>query len=176
MEDSDRRWHIYELLSGTLQHYHARWVDNYRVFLSFNAILLPGSTALLGFAIKESQKELFLFVSVLAVIGIIATVCGIGLMRRIRMDTDLRLNQLKRAENELKGLTVKPFTEGFKVFFEREEIRARDGSVVFDKKKIKKWNLRASSAYNIISWSIVVVYVALIVVSIYKFVHWEAAC
>ena len=176
MEDPDRQWQIYELLSGTLQHYHARWVDNYRVFLSFNAILLPGSTALLGFAIKESQKELFLFVSILAVIGIITTVCGIGLMQRIRMDTDLRLNQLKRAEDGLKELTVKPFTEGYNVFIKKVEIKDSAGNVLLDKRKFSKWNLRASSAYNIVSWSIVVVYISLIAVSLYKYAYWKAAC
>jgi hypothetical protein len=95
----DRAWQIYKLLSTTLQYYHVRWVDNYRFFLSFNAILLPGSTALFGFAIKESQEELFIFVSLLALIGIVVTSCEILVMKRIRTDTDLRLNQLKRAEN-----------------------------------------------------------------------------
>jgi hypothetical protein len=166
MTEIRRQWQIYELLSSRLLHCHTRWVDNYRVFLSFNAILLPGNTAILGFAMKESQYGLFSFMILfLSIMGIIATVCGIYLMRRIQIDTDLRHNQLKRLEVELTWLPVKPFTEGFTLFHEKQDVKDKNGNVVFEKKNLQKRNLPASIAYETISWSIVVFYFALMTIT-----------
>ena len=44
---------IYKLLIGYLQHCHSRLVDNYRVFLTFNSLLIPAVTALLVYVLKN---------------------------------------------------------------------------------------------------------------------------
>lgn len=170
------QWKLYELLSVRLQHCHTRWIDNYRVFLSFNAILLPTNTAIFGFAIKKSQYELLLFLPSLSAIGIIVTLCGIYLMRRIQIDTDLRHNQLRRLEDELNDLLIKPITEGFNFFHEKQDVKDNKGDVVFEKERLQKRNLRASYAYETISWSIVIVYIVLIIFTIWKFLQLKTAC
>ena len=163
MMEKEIQLKLYELLSVRLQHCHTRWIDNYRVFLSFNAILLPANTAIFGFVIKKSQYELLLFLPfLLSVIGIIVTLCGIYLMRRIQIDTDLRHNQLRRLEDRLDDLSIKPISEGFTFFHKKQDVKNEKGDVVFKKERLQKRNLRASYAYETISWSIVIVYIILI--------------
>src|SRR5687768_14018380 len=39
----DTKWRIYEVLITEHRHQHAVWMDNFRVILTFNSILLPGT-------------------------------------------------------------------------------------------------------------------------------------
>ena len=64
-EKNNENWKMYELLVGHLHHCHSRLVDNYRVFLTFNSLLIPAITALLVYIIKnqtslDSSDKLFL--------------------------------------------------------------------------------------------------------------------
>ncbi len=116
------QWKLYELLCGTLPYYHNRWVDNYRIFLSFNAFLMPAVIALLMFSFKENSEILLPFVSLLCGISSWITYQEIGLLKRISIDADLRLNQLTRLEDEMVDMSVKSFQEGRDLFIHNQDV------------------------------------------------------
>jgi hypothetical protein len=153
-KDNDEYFRLYELLSNTLRHYHERWVDNYKVFLSFNAFLLPAASALLAYVLKDNQNELCPIVVLLCIVGIIASWQGYGLLKRIRLDADLRITQLIRLESKMSYLPLKPFTEGKEYFFDKEH--ANDGR--FPNNPYKNKGIRAIDAYRKISIAIISAY------------------
>lgn len=155
----DFNWDLYNLLSNTLQHYHSRWVDNYRIFLSFNSFLLPAATALLGYALKENLAPLRYFTTLLCVVGIIASSLGFRLLKRIRVDTDLRLNQLIRLERSMDWLPLQPFSEGKDFFFHNKNLAHEVGDDSFCKDRYKNKGTRAIDAYKYISIAIVIFYI-----------------
>jgi len=159
----ENQWKLYELLWGTLQHYHDRWVDSYRVFLSFNAFLLPAVTALLGFSFKENSEALRPFVSLLCGIGVWSTWQGIGLLKRIRIDTDLRLNQLTRLEDKMVDMPVRPFKEGKNFFFHNKDVEG------FLQHQHRDKGRRAIDAYINSSWAINGYY---LIVGVYALFPW----
>lgn len=110
-------WDLYLMLVELLRHNHSRWIENYRVFLSFNAFLLPASTALLAYVFKDGTRLLAIFVFILSLVGIVATRSGFGFIRRVATDTQMRLNQIRRAEDAIEGLPLRPFREGGGFFF-----------------------------------------------------------
>ena len=164
MTDEEKAWRLYELLAGSLQLYHSRWVDNFRVFLSFNAILLPASAAVMGFALNSNIQSslLRIIVVVLALIGIYATWAGRCFMLRIRRDTDLRFGELATLEKQHMGkLPLRPYTMGYKYFLREENLTAADDGMYFSRQGLSRWNRRATQAYGRLSWVIIVAYVLL---------------
>jgi hypothetical protein len=155
---NDLTWDLYNLLSNTLQHYHSRWVDNYKIFLSFNSFLLPGATALLGYALKENLLPLRFFTTLLCVVGIMASWLGFRLLQRIRVDTDLRLNQLVRLERSMDWLPLKPFSEGKDFFFHNKNLTDDIDDNSFCQDRYKNKGTRGIEAYKYISIAIIICY------------------
>jgi hypothetical protein len=166
----DHAWKLYEIISDMLQHYHSRWIDNYKVFLSFNSFLLPAATVILGYALKENQSELRLLVALLSVVGAIAAWQGKGLLKRIHLDTTLRFNQLRRLEQSMTTLPIKPFTEGYQYFFQKTPLPpiSGDSSEVVNSQKSR--GRQALKAYGTISYAILVAYVVLFCYSVWPFI------
>jgi hypothetical protein len=161
-DNSDNEhWKLYELLSNTLPLFHSRWVDNYKIFLSFNSFLLPAATALLGYAVKENLIPLRYFVFLLCMVGILASYFGFRLLKRIRLDTDLRFYQLIRLEESLKCMPLMPFTEGRDFFFKNKNISTGVGDDLFSQGRNKDKGIRAIDAYKYISWAISLFYIVL---------------
>jgi len=150
-------WKLYESVGGILQQDHLRWVNNYKVFLSFNSFLLPAVTALLVYVLNEEQKCVGLFVALLCAVGAIAAWQGMGLLSRIHAGTNLRYAQLRQLEGLINGLPLKPFTAGYEHFFLRVEATG------------EKRGIRAVKAYKTISVTILVAYIILFVGSIWPF-------
>ena len=166
-KDNDEYFRLYELLSNTLQHYHERWVDNYKVFLSFNAFLLPAASALLAYVIKDNQDELRPIVILLCIVGIIASRQGYGLLRRIRLDADLRITQIIRLESKISNLPLKPFTEGKEYFFDKDYVN--DGR--FPNNPYKNKGIRAIDAYKKVSTAIIFAYAIIISSASWPFIQ-----
>lgn len=162
-------WKLYELLLTTLQHYHSRWIDNYRIFLSFNAFLLPAMTALLAYSIKENESVLYFFVILLGIVGIVASFEGYGLLIRIRIDADLRCNQLKYLERKMSNIQLTTVTEAWEFFFENKNISRNYEELNFNQSKYKNKGVRAIDAYKYISMAIIFSYVIMIFFAIIKF-------
>jgi hypothetical protein len=160
-EELPNDWQLYELLLRTLEHYHTRWVDNYRIFLSFNALLLPAVTALFGYATKTNEHLLRVTVLLLCVVGLLVTAVALGLLERIAIDTKLRLTQVRRLENVLTGMSLKPFQEAWDFFFSEKDI----GDL---KQRTYRWKgIRALNAYRLSSAAVIIYYALLGLLSIF---------
>ena len=122
----DDNWEIYRLLIGHLQHCHSRLVEHYRVFLTFNSLLIPAVTALLAYIIKnknglENDEVILLRIAVTLIcgIGFYVTCQGAGIVRRVLIDSKVRINQITRIENKMNGLLLYPFIECGEFFFQK---------------------------------------------------------
>ena len=163
----NEQWKLYELLSSTLPLFHSRWVENYKIFLSFNSILLPAAIALLGYAIKENLMPLRFFVFLLCIVGILASYCGFKLLKRIRVDTDFRYYQLRRLEKSLPSMPLMPFTEGRDFFFKNKIISTEIENNIFSQSSSRDKGMRAIDAYKYISFAISLFYIVLGIFSIW---------
>jgi hypothetical protein len=111
-------WDLYELLMYEQQNMHVRWIDNFRVILTFNSILLPGIVAiflLLARADISSKGRTIapFMLIILASVGILVTAVGAAFVSRLSSIATLRHNQIRHLENELrKSLRIQPFSEG----------------------------------------------------------------
>jgi hypothetical protein len=160
VREAARDWELYKLLLRTLEHHHTRWVDNYRVFLSFNALLLPAVTALFGYATRGNAQGLRVVVFLLCVLGVLVTGLALGLVKRIVIDTELRIVQMRRLEGVLSGMTLKPFREGRDFFFKKKDVEGLRQSKYCWK------GIRASDAYFWSSVAMICYYVVLAIFSI----------
>jgi hypothetical protein len=170
---NDVNWKMYELLVGHLQHCHSRLVDNYRVFLTFNSLLIPAVTALLAYILKnkdhlEDYEMLLLRLAVIVIcgIGFYVTWQGAGLVRRVIIDSEIRINQLTRLEKAMKSVTVSPFIEGGEFFFQGKTLP----SGIPNKKDLSLSDYgkstRAIEAYKHSSYAIYLAYTLLAIFSL----------
>ncbi|MFC1540827.1 hypothetical protein ACFL50_00070 [Candidatus Latescibacterota bacterium] len=119
--DSYDDWKPYELLVDILQHNHTRWIDNYRVFLSFNTILLPAITVLFGYSLNNNNFiHLRPLIPLICLLAAIITFLGIGLLIRISIDSKLRQFETKKMEENFPDMPIHPFGEGYEFFFGKE--------------------------------------------------------
>ena len=117
----DYRWRMYEILIAELEHQHNAWLDNFRVILTFNSILLPGSLAAFALILQgkigvSGLALQFLPWSIVALstIGIFTTLVMMVIISRIRALTVLRQQEVRKVEMQMiKDLPVYPFLEGF---------------------------------------------------------------
>jgi len=158
-------WEIYSLLSNLINHNHNRFIDNYKIFLAFNSFLIPASTALLGYAFKEKISLLHNLVSLICIVGILFSYLGFKLLKRITLDSELRLKQLIEIEKKIKGLTVYPYTEGKDFFFKNKSL-SDERFYVLKKCKDDK-GTRGIDAYKYFSVIIIVLYVILAILPVF---------
>lgn len=116
-EESTNLWRLYELLWNSFHHQHWRWIDNYRIFLSLNAFLLPAVTILLGYMIKDKIYYLGIFLFFLCFIGALITSLSLLFLYRIKEDTSFKLSNLREIEKKMEFLPFKTFTKGKEHFF-----------------------------------------------------------
>ena len=122
LDNNEEYWKLYQILWGTIEFYHRRWIEHFKIFLSFNAILLSAVTFLLGYVLKENENSLRPFISLLSALGIYILYLSNGILKRISIDFRLRFNQLRRLEKILKFKFVKPIQEGKDFFFDNKDI------------------------------------------------------
>ena len=113
---------LYKILIEEMRRLHRTWIDNYRVILTFNSLLLPGSFAIFIFVQKgqvasSSLVNAYLLLMNLSIIGAIVTIVGIFMIRRTKAISSLRQNQVRRLEETfVKDISVAPFLEGYLLF------------------------------------------------------------
>jgi hypothetical protein len=113
---------LYQLLVEELRHLHGVWIDNFRVMLTFNSLVLPASFALFVLVargeIHENQYPIaHLLLICLAAIGNVVTVISILIIRRVKAITSLRHSEVRRLEAKIShSMSVTPFIEGFSLF------------------------------------------------------------
>jgi hypothetical protein len=115
VENFDKTFDLYKLLIEENRHLHQVWIDNFRIILTFNSILLAGAFALLTIQVNgKPLTSTALPLYTISVIGIIVTLVGIHLIRRIKAITSLRLTEIRHLETTAlrPKMPVSPFEEG----------------------------------------------------------------
>jgi hypothetical protein len=114
----DKAFDLYKLIIEENRHLHQVWIDNFRIILTFNSILLAGAIALLTILSRgESSNSNLAFawsLRAISFIGTIATLVGVHLVRRFKAITSLRLREIRHIEiTSLRSkIPVFPFEEG----------------------------------------------------------------
>jgi len=122
--------------------------------------------ALLGYSLKGSIDLLKNLVSLICIVGIIASYLGYKLLIRIGVDTELRQNQLLRVESELKDLPLYPYTEGKKFFFDSEVIAPGSEFEFTITKELSDKGIRGIDAYRYLSFVIGFLYLILSILGV----------
>jgi hypothetical protein len=113
-------WRLYEILMADLKHQHEVWMDNFRVVLTFNSILISGSFAVFALIFQGKLNDNALAfqssswpIVMLPVIGILTTIVMMITISRRKALTDLRQQEIREVEKTFPSLPVYPFLEGF---------------------------------------------------------------
>lgn len=172
--DRDEQWKMYSLLWDSIPFLFNRWTQNFKIFISFNAVLLPAVTILLGYFLKENIEEMRLFVFLLSIIAIYLLWLGYGIIKRIAIDFDLRFSQLRRLEKKLELNPVSPCTEGYKFFHNVESIffneTDKESNFNMIQKNYPSKGIRAQIAYRNSVISFTIYYGLVAIYSIYPMV------
>ena len=171
--DSKNNFKLYKILIEVLRSLHTQWIDNFRIILTFNSILLPGTLALFVFIAKgevkqESLVSSYLLVGLISFIGILVTLVGIFIIRRINAIKKLRQKQLRKLESDVcKKTSVAPFCEGYKLMIDGEPSDCKDmASFIDDVEPMKFRKVDAFWGYTIISLAFIVAYTLLLIFSL----------
>jgi hypothetical protein len=163
----DYKWRMYEILIAELKHQHNVWMDNFRVILTFNSILLPGSFAAFALILqgKVDDSDLALQflpwpIVALSVIGIFTTLVMMIMISRVRSVTVLRQQEIRKIEMKMiNDLPIYPFLEGYVLsggVIAKQEIPV--GSDI----KPMKWHwFRGQLGYILIGLGFVIAYIFL---------------
>jgi hypothetical protein len=169
---SDHTWRMYELLIAELKHQHNVWMDNFRVILTFNSILLPGSFAAFALILQGKAgisgltlQYLPWSIVALSAIGIFTTLVMMIIISRVRALTVLRQDEVRKIEMlMIQDLPVYPFIEGF--ILSGGNIPEIKNKVSSDIKPMKWYWFRGQLGYVLIGLGFVIAYVFLGVASI----------
>ena len=117
----DSKWRMYDVLIAEHRHLHNVWMDNFRVILTFNSILLPGVIGVFALIFKGNvtvggttfEVPMWPLV-VLSSIGVFTTVVMMMIIQRVGAYTRLRQREIRKIEQEmLQDLPIHPFLEGY---------------------------------------------------------------
>ena len=109
---------LYKLLIEENRHLHQVWIDNFRIIITFNSILLAGVFAIItilskGESVSSMAFAFTWFLRAVSFIGIVVTLVGIHIIRRTKAITSLRNKEIRYLETSI-GFEVPifPFEEG----------------------------------------------------------------
>jgi hypothetical protein len=157
---------------------HDVWMDNFRVILTFNSILLTGSFAVVAIILDNKSDSFLFWTSLLPLIGIVVTVIGMKIIERRRDITKLRQKEIREVEKMFQSRTadsqlpVYPFSAGYVLMG-----GSRDGLeelISSDVEPIKSAKFRGYKSYSYISCGFIIVYLFMLWLS---FLSWSSkAC
>lgn len=171
----DKTFDLYKLMIEENRHLHQVWIDNFRIILTFNSILLAGAFALLTILNKgeSSNSAALAFVwSLRAIpfIGTVATLVGVHIIRRIKAITSLRLREIRHIETTAlrSKIPVFPFEEGaFVLGTSTEETFLKNTqNPPYAVKPLKFNPFTALGAYLLIGASFILSYIVIFVLSL----------
>lgn len=109
---------LYKLLIEENRHLHQVWIDNFRIIITFNSILLAGVFATItilgkGESLTSIAFAFAWFLRVVSLIGIVVTLVGVHIIRRTKAIIGLRNKEIRYLETNIGfGVPVFPFEEG----------------------------------------------------------------
>jgi len=162
---------LYKILIDELRKLHTSWIDNFRVILTFNSILLPGTLAIFVYISRGeiTTTNSRLIISTISLIGMFVTFLGIILIRRIRAIMKLRQCQIRKLELHLfDKIAIAPFWEGYK-FFGGKIDTSINKDLIEKLKNIKFFKfskINAFGIYVLICISFILGYLLLLIISV----------
>ena len=174
----DGDFDLYKILLDELQSMHQEWINNFRVILSFNAILLPACVVLLAFLLKGEVIGphgllAYWLLLLLAVVGMVVTVTGLSILHRLQQLRGLRHGEVRRLERILAPrFSILPYWEGYSAIGGDVDGQLRDefGSAFEQPPRITSSPLHGFWAYVVIATAFLVLYLAILVLSIIEMV------
>ncbi|UCE18619.1 MAG: hypothetical protein JSV84_17505 [Gemmatimonadota bacterium] len=160
-------WELYELLLREVQYMHQRWIDNFRIIITFNSILLPGMFAIFLLIAKtdelsvQAQKITPWILFILSLVGVVVNIVGLALTNRNHIITDLRNKEIGKLEKKFGDeLYFHPYREG-RLYLEGEVEKVKS---MQDEKHCKLWigKLRGYCGYLILGIFFTIVYLAIL--------------
>jgi len=112
----------YKILVDLLLQQHTRIKDYDRTFLTANTILL----GIFAIIMKNDLTGVDVFTPLLCVLGVLISMTWIMVSKRIEIDTDLRLWQLRETESDMKRKSG-IFITGHDFFFKKKNLTGTDG-------------------------------------------------
>ena len=167
LQSNDYNWRMYELLIAELKHQQNVWMDNFRVILTFNSILLPGSFAIFALILQGKVGATGLAfqylpwsIVALCAIGVVTTLVMMIIISRIRALTVLRQQEIRKVEIQMiEDLPIYPFLEGF--VLSGGAMKEAKNVVGSDIKSMRWYWFRSQLGYNLISFGFVIAYMFL---------------
>jgi len=167
---------LYKLIIEENRHLHQVWINNFRVILTFNSILLAGAFALFAILSKgessDSTELAFAWsLRAISLIGTTVTLVGVHIVRRTKAITSLRLKEIRYLETTFKsGLRVSPFEEGAFVLGNstKETFLKNTQSLPYPVKPLKFNPFGGLGGYSLICGSFVLAYILIFVLSFCK--------
>jgi hypothetical protein len=177
----DKTFELYKLIIEENRHLHQVWIDNFRVILTFNSILLTGVFALLTILSKANTHSVPLLVfdpsfawalRFISFVGIVVTIVGAQIIHRIKAITSLRLKELIYLETTSlqSKIPVLPFKQGACVInspLKQTHHANMPTNPPFPVEPICHNYFTASSGYHIISMSFIIAYVVFVYLSMH---------
>jgi phosphate/sulfate permease len=170
--ETDYSFELYKALIDETRNLHTQWINNFRVILTFNSILMAGLIAIIiVFAKGEAKNDFISLIRVtliiLPILGISITMLGIRIINRLYESYKLRYEELRFIEIKLSDrLPLLPYCEGNKKFLNKTEdgnIKAKPLDTV---SSIKPQKVNGHLAYKLIALGFILAYFS---VSIFQF-------
>lgn len=172
----DNAFELYKLIIEENRHLHNVWIDNFRIILTFNSILLAGALGLftiLSKTVSPSSSPAFTWsLRAISIIGTIVTLVGIQIIRRAKQITSLRLGELRHLETTFlqSKIPLYPFAEGALVLgMSTEDIipktRPNPPSYPLDRLKFNPFS--GFGGYVIIGISFFLTYIVIFILSLF---------
>jgi hypothetical protein len=175
VEALNKAFDLYKLIIEETHHLHHVWIDNFRIILTFNSILLAGAFALLTIPGKagSSHSAALAFawsLRVISFIGTVVTLIGVHIIRRTKAITSLRLEEIRHLETTSLGtkIPVFPFEEGAFVLgiSTKETFLKNRQSAPYPVKPMKFNPFSALGGYLLIGTSFILSYLVIFILSL----------
>jgi len=166
---------LYKLIIEENRHLHQVWIDNFKIILTFNSILLAGAFALLtilnkGGSLHSTELAFSWSLRAISLIGTIVTLVGVHIIRRTKAITSLRLKEMRHLEATLfeSGMPVFPFEEGALVLgnSKGESFLKNRKSSPYPVKAMKLNPFSGLGGYFLIGASFILSYIVIFVLSL----------
>ena len=165
---------LYTQLVEELRHQHKVWIDNIRVMLTFNSLMLPASLALFALIArgeigKSQHTTAYVLLVSLALIGSLVTLTILLIIRRVKAITLLRQGQVRRLEIILSdSISVVPFLEGYSIYGAsiNSDTQRRISCSYEPPKRLRLGKLNAFVGYTLIGGAFCIAYWLVVVFGI----------
>ena len=164
ISETDYNFELYKVLVDETRNLHTQWINNFRVILTFNSILMAGLIAIIVVFAKGEARGDFISLMratliILPILGISVTILGIRILYRLHESYELRYDELRFIEIDLSDrMPLLPYLEGNKKF-RGEEVEVHENArPLSETSSIKLQKVNGYEAYRLIAIAFIAAY------------------